>query len=293
MHNPASHKPHQKVAHVFITFNSPETANKAVQGGLSIEGKKVMATHTHPKPMCCFCCQCLHKHLINNCPENEDTCGMCSKYDHHTSQCQETCTDNFYCVNCKTYQHASWDQTCPTFLKEKAQLQAHQPEHRCKYFSIQDNPSTWPKSSNPNTFSSTDDTPTSAHYPNSTPPPPPQQRQPSLMPPLHHHSGDTWTSIKWCCSKKTHNKTKESTKEKGHKQVCSHQLLHLTLATGTQTFLNDYIRKGEPSLRCNTPTPEPNNCTTSAPSAPVAPTPSNYSPSHPIHEDLNLTTHPQ
>ena len=109
MCNLASCKPHQKVTHMFITFNSPEAANKAVRNGLRIEGKKVMATHTHPEPMHCFHCQRLHKHLINNCPESEDTCGTCGKHDHRMPQCQETCTDHFYCVNCETYQHASWD----------------------------------------------------------------------------------------------------------------------------------------------------------------------------------------
>lgn len=144
MRHPTSRKPHQRVAHAFITFNSPEAANKAIRDGLSIEGKKVTASRTYPDPMRCFRYQHLHNHLISNCPEKEDTCGTSGKHNHHTSQCTETCTENFYCVNCETHQHTSWDRNYPSYLKEKERLRTQHPEQGCKYFPIDDDLSTWP-----------------------------------------------------------------------------------------------------------------------------------------------------
>ena len=119
MHKPTERKPQQKVAHTFLTFNSPEAANKAIGEGLTIDGKKVLAYHTYPEPMRCFRCQGLQKHLINDCPDTEDTCGTCRKHDHCTPQCTESNTDNFYSVNCRTHGHTSWDRECPTFAQEK------------------------------------------------------------------------------------------------------------------------------------------------------------------------------
>jgi len=53
-------------------------------------------------------CQIMgYNHLAAEC--NKPTaCGTCSK-EHQTTDCSEADQTKFWCANCKTHGHASWD----------------------------------------------------------------------------------------------------------------------------------------------------------------------------------------
>ena len=266
MHKPSERKPQQKVAHTFLTFNSPEAANKAIRDSLTIEGKKVLVYRTYPEPMRCFRCQGLQKHLTNECPEMQDTCGTCGKHNHRTPQCTETNADNFYCVNCRNHGHASWSRECPTFVLEKERLRAQHPDHGCKYFPINNDPSTWPDPESPQQPQTNNN--------NTAQTPPPRLSPHSQQ--TQAPADDTWTTINRRHPKKTFQ-AREPVADRGQNKVRPHTQSQLNHATGTQTRLDGFLHHGETQYR-NSPEPNRHNDA-----------PADDSPSRPIQYDLYST----
>lgn len=51
---------------------------------------------------------------MDKCPENKDTCRTCGD-KHHTSMCKSV--NKLYCVLYLDMSHASWDRSCPEFIR--------------------------------------------------------------------------------------------------------------------------------------------------------------------------------
>ncbi|KAF8119716.1 hypothetical protein EV363DRAFT_1093590, partial [Boletus edulis] len=140
---PDLRKKNQRVAHAIIAFSSAQTANQAIQGGVNVEGKKVIVHRMQPEPTRCYKCQVIGNHFAKNCPAGEETCGTCSAHDHSTKDC--TITDPMYrfCINCKQAGHASWDRECRSFTAARDHLSARNKEATLKYFPVPDDPLSW------------------------------------------------------------------------------------------------------------------------------------------------------
>lgn len=111
----AQHHPNQHTAHTIFTFSTKEGANHAIKFGLSVEGKKVYRRKLIPEPTRCLKCHSLDRnHIAAACPQEDETCGMCSEA-HRTSLCTITDQNSFHCKNCDTKGHAAWSCECPTF----------------------------------------------------------------------------------------------------------------------------------------------------------------------------------
>jgi len=93
------------------------------------------------EPRRCLNCQSLEApHLAATC-RKPMVCGTCSK-DHRTTKCTENDQERHWCVNCKTFSHTSWDQSCPKFTEEIKRLEHLNPESMYIYFPT-DKPWTW------------------------------------------------------------------------------------------------------------------------------------------------------
>lgn len=113
--NPKNRKALQSVAHMLITFSHPDQANEAILQGLVLCGKKVSVGKNTKEPIRCLKCHGWN-HVAVECIAKVDTCGACSKKDHHTNNCPD-CKESF-CTPCGKPGHASWDRQCPTFLRK-------------------------------------------------------------------------------------------------------------------------------------------------------------------------------
>jgi len=102
-----------------------------------IAGKCVWAREMCREPRRCLRCQKLNaNHLAARCTCRE-TCGTC-RDEHRTAECTKTNHDRFWCANCNTSGHASWDCLCPRFLEECSRIESLDPEHMYKYFPNQE-----------------------------------------------------------------------------------------------------------------------------------------------------------
>ena len=104
--------PSQRTAHLYITFDNADAANRAITNGLTICNRRCQVERTRREPIRCLKCQGWN-HFAKDCIEEKDTCGNCAG-PHRTSSCL---TSEKECVSCKSKEHASWSRTCPTFLR--------------------------------------------------------------------------------------------------------------------------------------------------------------------------------
>lgn len=134
----------QRTALLLMSFGTPAEANRILRDGIYICGKKLWARKNISEPKRCLKCQQLGvRHYAVDCKSIHDVCGSCASIHHNSKQCNITDPDRLYCVNCKTWGHASWDRSCPTFLREKKRLAERQPELKYRYYPQQDDPSSW------------------------------------------------------------------------------------------------------------------------------------------------------
>ncbi|KAF5383104.1 hypothetical protein D9615_004832 [Tricholomella constricta] len=134
--------PNQKSAHLIVSCRTKETANRAIGGGLVIEGKRVNAKKLDHEPRRCLKCQFYGKgHIAQECKQVHETCGKCAG-QHKSKDCKETDTRKFSCVNCRARRwrddHSSADRMCPVFLEAKERLKARMPEMKYKFYPTND-----------------------------------------------------------------------------------------------------------------------------------------------------------
>ena len=97
-------------------FQMTEATNHTIRLGIVIAGKCTWVRQMQKEPRRCLKCQSLTaRHLTTDC-NHCVTCSTCSK-EHCTAECTETTRDSFWCVNCNSLGHASWDRLCLTFLE--------------------------------------------------------------------------------------------------------------------------------------------------------------------------------
>ncbi|KAF5371838.1 hypothetical protein D9615_009532 [Tricholomella constricta] len=134
--------PNQKSAHLIVSCRTKETANKAIDKGLVIEGKRVAAKKLDQEPRRCLKCQFYGKgHIAQECKQIHETCGTCAG-QHRSKDCKETDMRKLCCVNCRARRwrdnHSSADRLCPVFLEAKERLKSRMPELKYKFYPTND-----------------------------------------------------------------------------------------------------------------------------------------------------------
>lgn len=96
----------QLTAHTILRFTSPELANKAIDKGLIIAGKRIQTWRLRREPCRCLKCQLVNtQHMAAEC-KSTNICGTCGK-EHCTADCDKSDPANYSCTNCKGANHAS------------------------------------------------------------------------------------------------------------------------------------------------------------------------------------------
>ncbi|EIW85811.1 hypothetical protein CONPUDRAFT_37341, partial [Coniophora puteana RWD-64-598 SS2] len=120
----------QTTAHAMVKCRSPEAANALLRDGVVIDCVKYYPTKDRRDPMRCAKCQ-QWGHLAAKCQSPTDVCGTCGDA-HRTKSCPQK--EKRHCVSCKSGDHASWDRSCPEFIRHKEALHARFPEDDLPYF---------------------------------------------------------------------------------------------------------------------------------------------------------------
>jgi hypothetical protein len=128
----------QRTAHLFLTFNSANAANRAITNGVYICNRRCRVERVKREPTRCLKCQGWN-HYAKECLEENDKCGNCTE-NHRTNDCPSPETRK--CVSCKTDDHASWSRECPTFVKKLSDFNDRNPENALQYIPTAD-PWTW------------------------------------------------------------------------------------------------------------------------------------------------------
>ena len=138
---PERRAPNQRTAHLLLSLNNVDAANRAITNGLSICNKRCHVERVKREPTRCLKCQGWN-HFAKECPAEKDICGNCAG-PHRTSSCL---TIEKNCVSCKSNDHASWSRTCPTFLRKLDEFNNRNPDNSLQYFPTADS-WTWTASS--------------------------------------------------------------------------------------------------------------------------------------------------
>ena len=125
--------PNQRTAHLFLTFNNADAANRAITNGPSICNRRCHVERTKRDPLHCLKCQGWN-HLAKDCPEERDTCGNCAG-PHRTNSCL---SNEKRCASCKTEGHGSWSRACPTFVRKIDEYNNRNPDNLLQYFPTAD-----------------------------------------------------------------------------------------------------------------------------------------------------------
>ena len=120
----------QTRAHATISLATADTANRIIRDGLVIFGVKIRAEKTKMEPLQCLKCRGWG-HKAQACEAQVDTCGTCGE-DHRTSSCPNA--GKTYCASCKSDAHASWDRSCPEFIRRCEVYDNNYPENIMVYF---------------------------------------------------------------------------------------------------------------------------------------------------------------
>ena len=138
---PDRRAPNQRTAHLLLSLNSVDAANRAITNGLSICNKRCHVERAKREPTRCLKCQGWN-HFAKECTVEKDTCDNCAG-PHRTSNCLTT---EKKCASCKSNDHASWSRSCPTFLKKLDEFNIRNPDNSLQYFPTADS-WTWTASS--------------------------------------------------------------------------------------------------------------------------------------------------
>ena len=123
----------QRTAHLIISLNSADTANRAITNGLLVCNRRCHVERTKREPTRCLKCQGWN-HIAKECTEEKDTCGDCTG-PHRTASCL---TNEKRCISCKYDDHASWSRLCPTFLRKSDEYNNRNPDNSLQYFPTAD-----------------------------------------------------------------------------------------------------------------------------------------------------------
>src|SRR5882724_6429399 len=131
----------QCTAHLITKLHSPQAVNQALRDRLIIKGKRVWARRMKKEPRRCLKCQSMgSNHLAVECDQTA-VCGTCGQ-EHQTIECTESDQRKYWCTNCNSHGHASWDCTCPKFIEHSKRLEQLNPESMYTYFTTNE-PWTW------------------------------------------------------------------------------------------------------------------------------------------------------
>ena len=122
--------PKQKYAYATISLKSACEANRLIRDGMSICSTRTFPKRLKYEPKQCMKCR-KWGHYASECRSEKDVCGTCGG-DHTTRDCDEA--GRRYCVSCRTEDHASWDRTCPEFIRKSAHFDELHPENALTYF---------------------------------------------------------------------------------------------------------------------------------------------------------------
>lgn len=136
--------PDQRTAHLLLTFNNPDAANRAITNGLFICNRRCHIERVKREPTRCLKCQGWN-HFAKDCIEEDEKCGNCTK-NHRTNDCPTP--QERSCVSCKSDDHASWSRECPTFIRKLNEFNDRNPENTLQYIPTAD-PWTWTASTKP------------------------------------------------------------------------------------------------------------------------------------------------
>ena len=250
----------QRTAHLFLTFNNADAANRAITNGLFICNRRCHIERVKREPTRCLKCQGWN-HFAKECIEEQDRCGNCTK-NHRTSDCQTPLIRA--CVSCKTDDHASWSRECPTFIKKQNDFNDRNPENALQYIPTAD-PWTWTTSAQ-------------STQPQSQPPinKPPANREKSQPPrktqaprqvdryvprydsyvPVYDRSGKRPQDRDWS-DQQERPQTSSQQKSRPHEDLIDIDLLGSTPLT--QTYLNNINQEPSSGPLIPTPTPLPTN----------------------------------
>ena len=133
----------QKMAHLILTTNEANVANRAITNGLNICNKHCCIKKIKREPTSCLKCQGWN-HYAKDCTKDKDICGNCLE-NHRTNKCT---TVTWKCHSCKTTDHASWDCTCPTYIKKTNEFNTRIPDNLLQYYPTTDS-WTWTQGDKP------------------------------------------------------------------------------------------------------------------------------------------------
>jgi hypothetical protein len=123
-------RPGQAHAYAILSISSVDTANKLIKDGIVICGNLTRPTKQKQEPSQCMKCR-RWGHFAAHCPDVEDTCGTCGG-KHRTNNCGSK--EKLHCVSCGVNSHASWDRTCPDFIKRCALMDERNPHNSMPFF---------------------------------------------------------------------------------------------------------------------------------------------------------------
>ena len=133
----------QTNAYAILVIASVDIANKVIKDGLGICGSLIRPSKQKQEPVQCMKCR-RWGHFADKCPENEDTCGTCGG-KHRTNVCSNN--GKRHCVSCDVNSHASWDRSCPEFIKRCEAIDRKNPVNSMPFFPAEQD---WTLASRPN-----------------------------------------------------------------------------------------------------------------------------------------------
>jgi hypothetical protein len=139
----------QRRAFALIHIADPHTANLILKEGICIQNERIAVRKDKREPIRCAKCQ-RYGHIARNCSATLDVCGTCSN-QHRTTECTSR---NTICINCQSHHHASWNRTCPDFIRRCELINEKFPENTMPYYPTE---LSWthvnqPPRSNPTTY---------------------------------------------------------------------------------------------------------------------------------------------
>ena len=124
-------RPGQTHAFAVLTVTSVNTANKLIRDGIGICSSYSRPTKQKQEPVQCMKCR-RWGHFADKCLESVDTCGTCGD-KHRTSTCKSS-NNKLYCVSCADSSHASWDRSCPEFIRRCENINERNPVNSMPFF---------------------------------------------------------------------------------------------------------------------------------------------------------------
>jgi hypothetical protein len=123
-------RPEQTHAYAIFSFSSVDAANNAIRDGIIVCGMKIRPKKQKQEPIQCMKCR-LWGHFATECTAEVDTCGACGEA-HRTKHCRNR--DKWHCASCGPNTHASWDRSCPEFIRRCAILDERNPQNAMPFF---------------------------------------------------------------------------------------------------------------------------------------------------------------